>query len=325
MIKEFADFSEDDLLFIAQCKKLKYLGNRFNDHQIQSLIYGSNIHIKKQGNYLKPHNESLDQAFLSVGEMLSNPIYVLYYLSGIFTAVTFSIICIVFIPISLVVSSIYFYSTYQEERKKANRLENNFQFIALKLSAANELLELQGKSSPNFPEQSIDLIMEKVNSNGLIRLRRSMTTGMGMASTLFGSYYSVAFVLGACGSSLSIGLLGPLAMVAAVVFSIGVGAYFGYKYYQSERNDRLLKKSQKKMTEDLEDKLGEHAEIVKSKEKSRKPTHKNIQFFIRKNVLNSHHGTSISKAAFFKKTRSHSALCSKKDFKEQESENSFNA
>lgn len=274
MIKKFDDFSDDDLLFISNCKKLKHLNQRFNQNQIQSLINGSNVHIKKQGNYLKPKNDTFDQAFLSTGEVISSPVYVLYYLCGIFTGLTFSIICLVLIPIALVLSSVYFYSTYQEEEKNAKKQETKFQFVALKLSAVNEVVERLGKSSPNLPEQSIDLIIEKVDKNKLTRLRKSLSTTMGVSTALFGSYYSLAIVLAACGSSFAVGMLGPLAVGISIIACIGVGIYFGYKYYQSARNSELLGKSQKKMQDDLEEKTNEYTELAKRlKKKTRQRTY----------------------------------------------------
>ena len=272
MTKKIDVFSVKELQLILDCKKLKNLRDHFGPQEINCLLEITRLRLKKYYSDTMP-NQKFDQGLLATGEILSNPIYLLYCVCGVFSAITFSLMCLITIPIACSLGFLYFRTSYEQEEKAHTKQQSELLLTLIKLEALSKGIGRIQQSDDAFslvtlrPDPSHD-------RKKLLRLRDAVSTGIGVISATFSSYYCLAIVIGGCSAPLAISMLSPLMVIAAITCSTIAGGYFGYKYFQAALHKDVLKKDRKHLQNLLEEKTKEFNELLKSQKKQTRKAHR---------------------------------------------------
>lgn len=248
--------SQEDLLFVINCKQIKELVTRFGEKTVSQ--------VSKQIKYVSvksyPNNKMSRALLAALTDAPSYPLVMLWTLVGLvaLSILPLTFITLGFLGLGFISGTIYFYSHYQELNKEMNKRDKNFQLAGIKQVCMNELCRRKNIQVVNKQLHDVSVqrsIENKLTKNKWHRLRGAIGATVMSASVLFGTYYiGGSSIIAAFGlASVASSMLGPIGIGVMLALALMIGIYFGYKSYQAQKNVEALKCVQKIITNEIDE------------------------------------------------------------------------
>lgn len=255
------DLSDDELYFILECDKLKFIYLTFDKKMPREKWIAA---ARKY--YQAEYNTSLiSQSIFS--SMNDAPSYSFMTLLSIVGTISLKVFALSFLTagfslVTLATAAIFFAASYNEQKNKNNQDQKFFDFAAIKIQCAEEIIRrheslLQNTEKPisrnlNISpeiEAHVSRPFEYRNTSKLDKIKPAIAAGLLTATMAFGTYYlGVTAVVTAFGAVAAAAIMtGPIGIGIAAAVAIAIGIFCGIKQYQMYVLDNKIQKQQKHM------------------------------------------------------------------------------
>ena len=269
-----SQYSNEALFSVFNYKKLHDAENKFGKEKMTELSA-----IAKYRYEIKHSNHAIIQAIAAT--LYDSPSYPLVLFWTILTYLAISALPLTFIAIGIsaltcVTGNIFFLSTYREVKKEIEKSNDFFKLATTQLVIADELIERQyilidqknNVYQAEVEEQrNVVLRSNFSGKNTLPKINQAISTSMLVGSMLFGTYYlGLSGIISAFGFSAAVGgtlvaLGGPVGFGIALAVSFAIASYVGYKHYQVYKNNSIIDKQKKEISNIVEKKYHLCAEL----------------------------------------------------------------
>lgn len=264
--------SDGEIFNIFECENFAEIEGALsarNKSKLPELIRIS----QKQSAHLKRVNNKITESLVDFTNLLS---WCLLIIDTIFTLLVgisvtmFAIAGAGFSALFIAIGIIHFATTYDELKKQEDKSDRACQLLAFKSACADAYIR------KNRPIQSLDLegadstALEKVevDKNRWQRVRNALGAMVVVSATLFYTYYAVTLSLTvAFASAAFVGAMcGPIGIGVALGVAFAIGAYFAFKKYQLDKNNKQLKNDIKALEKEFSGKNGKlnECEVLRS-------------------------------------------------------------
>lgn len=318
MAMTLEQLSESDLLNIVNSKKWSDLEAAFSKAELQQLIK----EVKHPVAANHPNNKISQSLLTALTDAPSYPFIILWTLVGLvsLSVIPLTLITAGFFALTLISGGIFFYSSHNDLKKEAHKIDNNLRLTALKIACTKELIkrktfeidaELSDKNTVNLQDllrfNPLPKLIYK-DKNKWTRIKNSLGAATMISSILFGTYYlGIGAVVTAFGlTSVASVLLGPIGIGVMLAVACLIGIAFGYKCYQAQKNSEELRKQQKQMQQELNSKNEEYEELnnrLKSLENKKSHPHKNPVKLMPKTKISKRYKFSLHPMIFMNSRR----------------------
>ncbi|HTM64541.1 MAG TPA: hypothetical protein VL360_08625 [Gammaproteobacteria bacterium] len=258
------ELTEEELYFILECDKLKYIVAVFNSSNRQKKItHDKWLQAARSQYQFEPDKGIIGQSiFNSLNEAPSYSFMTLLSIIGMAALKIFALSFLTagFSALMLFTGGIYFASSYKAQKDKEDKDRKFFDLASIKLQCADEIIRRHELSLKFRPlNEGCDLYLsddvrklvikpfEYKNKDKFDKFKSSLGAGLLSFTMLFGTYY-----LGACTLIAAFGLattiaLGPIGIGIALGVAAIIGGYCGYLQYKSDVLAEKIDKKQKKL------------------------------------------------------------------------------
>lgn len=255
------DLSDEELYFILECDKFKFILLT-----LQKKIPREKWIATARQYYQADYNKSLisQSIFSSINDAPSYSFMTLLSIVGTISlkAFTLSFLTAGFAAVTLLAGVIFFIASYNEQRNKNVQDQKFFDFAAIKIQCAEEIIRRHQLDLANIdPQKHYSLNMSPEiaahvsrpfvyrNGSKLDKAKPALAAGLLTATMAFGTYYlGVTAIVAAFGAAAAAALMtGPIAIGIAIAAAVGIGIFCGIKQYQMNVLNNKIEKQQKHM------------------------------------------------------------------------------
>lgn len=257
------------------CESIEELKQQFNQQEYNKI---TSFAFKNRKNQIKHFNRK-SHALVSAINASAVPIDTFWLVTGCIELGMLGAaalpVTIAVLAFGLLIGAYFFSESYKKKKNKKKRVLQFFQLADLKIQVFDELIQretnkialLNHDLSPELAVKN-DYVFSRQHS---ISLKKSLSVGLTATAVL-----SITFLLGVSSFFETLGyislvsaLTGPIGLGIALgtfAVAIGIGAYLGYKHYQSKKSQYLIKSEKSLLTKQIQAKQNTYDALVRKRE-----------------------------------------------------------
>lgn len=249
--------SLDELFYILDCKKLKYIPQSFDTVSTKELIQ-----LARELNPITLKRKGFLQALTSTFTDSSvYPFLLLWNLTGLITLnpLILGIVTSLFFIFLINAARVHFSGTFYELSKEERKTNHALQMIALKQAVADEILS-QLKPSFMISALSAQELKQIENKIELAPQKRdALTVGMVVGTTMFSTYFvGLNAIFTALGlTTVAVFMSTPIGLLIGGIISAAASLFLGRNQYNDDKQNEIARKKQNKLTKHFNVKIEE--------------------------------------------------------------------